>query len=379
MQVNHISKFLFIHKQELLDNGIALLSSGYGINVIINQLLLAPSSIFVLQENESIIDFNIIKSIFEEINKVGNIFASHALKGDVQHMNDYQMIITNETCQDQPKHIDDTSPVFSISMMIHENEENVDNTAFYKTAEQYNFVKEIHLPDPKFDQDYVLPWSSHQRLSSLMVPNGSMNVYHTRVIHNGVKPTQPGLRTFLVQSYTHASIYVAANNKTQNYNKDINDVSSDVTVKEFEYVNIRFPDNHALIASLLQETNGEWEFLVTEKYAKAHYRKILNKVQRASRNQSDSSSSTQNQTSSTTTKKTSSPSSTSNTYKKRRRSSRLDKTGKEEEEEEEAEEEDEKDEENKDEELEEQAPLLKRSKPTKNNSMVLEEQVHALS
>ena len=187
---------------------------------------------------------------------------------------DTQLIISDsKTCEQHP-HIDGVAPMLNTFVYFDDSDSHVDCTIFRRTVTkegEFGNLEELLLHQPRWDQRYELPWNDskkHPVLSPLKVPNATIAVASSNIIHHAQRPTTAGTRYVLFFTTTLTAISVHDDEENTNTNE--------VTYAYERYKNDR--DQFQKICDVCKRY-GDWEKLVTDRTTKQRIRHIIASVE----------------------------------------------------------------------------------------------------
>ena len=189
---------------------------------------------------------------------------------------DIQLIVSDRNTPQQHPHIDGVAPMLNTFVYFDDTDEQVDCTLFRRTVhvkeglEWFGSLEELLLHQPRWDQRYELPWTDekHPVISPPKVPNVTIAVASSNIIHHAPKPTTAGKRYVLFFSTTLTAI-------------TLHDDEANTNTNEVTYAFERYkehPEQHKKIVDVCQKY-GNWEKLIINFATKQAIQRIIKKVE----------------------------------------------------------------------------------------------------
>jgi hypothetical protein len=177
------------------------------------------------------------------------VFKSLTLK----KLENVKLLVYDHTTPAQRPHLDSTAPTLDTFIYFDTDAADVDCTVFRQTVNEngeFGNVEELRLDDKRWDHRYALPWTDtkHPIVSPAKVPNGTIIISSSNVIHNGPKSTTKGKRYVLYFSSTLPVI-----------NLDADDISSNTNEVTYAYERFKGEEEqHHLIAAACERFGSDW-------------------------------------------------------------------------------------------------------------------------
>jgi hypothetical protein len=201
------------------------------------------------------------------------VFGSRKLK----MMDNVKLIRYDPSSPPQRSHIDSTAPTLDTFIYFDTVDADVDCTVFRKTVNEngeFGDIEELLLHQQRWDHRYKLSWTDdniHPIVSPSKVPNGTIALASSAVIHYAPRSTTKGKRYVLYFSSTVPII-------------NVDDEERSSFTNEVAYAYVRFKDeeeHHHFIAEACERFGQDWKKKMVDESVVSEIDNILQNIRPA--------------------------------------------------------------------------------------------------